>query len=207
MQSRQAMPPAGASIPPMQRKSGGVIVGAFLALAWTSLAAVEVERRPCESLSPDIPGLVCIDDHHAIAAQPRESAYAAIAKAGFRSVVNLRTKNEDAPLLEEEKRLTETGLRYYWLPVRSDAPAEADAARFLSLLRDPDNLPVLIHCGTANRAAAFWLIHRVVDERWNIADALREAESFGLKNPKTRAFAERYARENAPNRNSSEEKK
>ena len=50
-----------------------------------------------------------------------------------------------------------------------------------------------IHCGSANRVAAMWLIKRVVIDGWEIPRATEEAKAIGLTSEPLRQFAVDYA--------------
>ena len=55
-------------------------------------------------------------------------------------------------------------------------------------------IPVFIYCASGNRAAALWMIRRVLREGWTPADAVAEAEQAGLKSAEMRDFARDYIR-------------
>lgn len=59
-------------------------------------------------------------------------------------------------------------------------------------MRDPSNSPVFIHCATANRVGAVWLIKRVMVDGWDIERATAEAERIGLRSPGLKQFALEY---------------
>jgi hypothetical protein len=50
-------------------------------------------------------------------------------------------------------------------------------------------------CKTANRAAAMWMIYRVVGEGKNEQDALIEAQKAGLKSEVMKRFVGNYIKE------------
>ena len=51
---------------------------------------------------------------------------------------------------------------------------------------------VYIHCGSANRVGAMWLIKRVKQDGYAVDDALAEAEAIGLSSAALREFALDY---------------
>lgn len=68
---------------------------------------------------------------------------------GIRTVVNLRSKaeNREPWHAAEAAVCRERGVRLVDLPMEKDAPpAPAQVDAWLALLRDPANLPVLVHC-------------------------------------------------------------
>ena len=62
-------------------------------------------------------------------------------------------------------------------------------AALLAVVAEPANQPVFIHCATANRVAALWLIKRVRLDGWTVEKALTEAEAIGLSSEPLKRFA------------------
>jgi hypothetical protein len=60
---------------------------------------------------------------------------------------------------------------------------------FLKAVTDKKNQPAFIHCASANRAAALWMVKRIVVDKWDAERAAAEAASLGLTNPALRTFA------------------
>ena len=63
---------------------------------------------------------------------------------------------------------------------------------FLATMADRKMWPVFAHCGSGNRIAALWMIHRVVVDKWELGDAEIEARLLGLKSANLREFAREY---------------
>jgi uncharacterized protein (TIGR01244 family) len=125
-------------------------------------------------------------------------AMAALKKEGFVSVVNLRLADEPGANVEGSKAAAAAaGLQYVHLPFRTSAP-EADLVdRFIATVGEPKNQPVFIHCGSANRVAALWLIKRVKVDGWALDRAIQEAEAIGLTNAALKKFALDYLEKTA----------
>jgi uncharacterized protein (TIGR01244 family) len=85
------------------------------------------------------------------------------------------------------------GLKYLHIPVNGSAPETSSVETFLSAVRDPANQPVYIHCASANRVGAMWLIKRVVVDGWEIPRATEEARAIGLTSEPLLRFAVDYA--------------
>ena len=61
------------------------------------------------------------------------------------------------------------------------------------LLSDTNNQPMILHCKSANRVGAVWMIYRVLDEGWDYDQALKEAkEVVGLRSPGLEKRAKEY---------------
>lgn len=145
-----------------------------------------------QTLSSDIPRVLCLDENFATGAQPTGDAYAKMAASGFRSVLSLRTGNEGVDLARERAKVESVKMRYFNIPVDSAAPRPEQADEFLRLTRDPANHPMLVNCASANRVGAFMMILRVVDQGWSEDKALLEATKIGLSSDKLKRFTQDY---------------
>ena len=74
----------------------------------------------------------------------------------------------------------------------SREPTAAAADSFLAAVKEPANSPMYIHCATANRVGAVWLIKRVLVDGWDVGKATAEAERIGLRSPHLKQFAIDY---------------
>ena len=74
-------------------------------------------------------------------------------------------------------------------------PIPRSSSDFLGAVADKSNQPVFIHCGSANRVGAVWMIKRVLQDGWAVDRAQTEAEAIGLQNPQLVAFATGYIKE------------
>jgi tyrosine-protein phosphatase SIW14 len=134
-----------------------------------------------------------INASFACAGATEATAFPALAKDGFRSVINLRTDGEEGADIEAaRKAAAAAGLRFIHIPFSGASPDASVLDRFLAQVGDPANQPAYIHCASANRASAAWLVKRVMLDGWPVARAVDEAEKLGLKSDKLKAFAVGY---------------
>jgi uncharacterized protein (TIGR01244 family) len=125
------------------------------------------------------------------ATQP--AAMAELRKPGFNSVINLRVATEEGANVEAGRAAAQAaGLKYIHLPFEVASPDPTLVENFLATVADTSNQPVYIHCGSANRVGAVWMIKRVLQDGWEIDKAREEAEAIGLTNPRLKAFATEY---------------
>jgi uncharacterized protein (TIGR01244 family) len=111
---------------------------------------------------------------------------------GVKAIINLRQPNEYAAA-EEEAKAKALGLRYFNIAVSPTDPKDEQATEFLKITDEPENRPAFIHCRSAARVAAFWMIRRVLRDGWRIEDAVKEAEKIGLgDHPVLSEFAHKY---------------
>jgi uncharacterized protein (TIGR01244 family) len=123
-----------------------------------------------------------------------DTAMPEIKKLGFASVINLRQANEPGANVEAEQAAAErAGLKYFHVPVNGANPDPKSADAFLAALRTSGAEPAFIHCATGNRAAAMWLIKRIVVDHWDADRASQEAAGLGLTSTPLRQFALDYA--------------
>ena len=122
-----------------------------------------------------------------------DEAFPALKKDGFVSVLNLRQADEPGVNLQASRAAAESvGLRYLHIPVRGAGPDPASVEAFLTAVQERRNQPMYIHCGTANRVGALWLVKRVLVDGWDIPRATEEANAIGLTSENLRKFALEY---------------
>ncbi len=125
------------------------------------------------------------------------SAMGALRKEGFVSVINLRLETEQGAEVDASRTAAKAaGLKYIHLPFNAASPDPAVVDSFLAAVADKSNQPVFIHCGTANRVGAVWMIKRALQDGWPVEKARAEAEAIGLSNPQLAAFATDYISKN-----------
>ena len=63
---------------------------------------------------------------------------------------------------------------------KGPAPVEPNIRKFISVMRDAKNYPVLVHCfAGVHRTGAFTAIYRMEFEHWTHAEALAEMRACG----------------------------
>ena len=121
------------------------------------------------------------------------AAMGALRKEGFVSVINLREATERGAEVDASRAAAQkAGLKYIHLPFNAAKPDSAVVDRFLAAVVDKSNQPVFIHCGSANRVGAMWMIKRALQDGWPIDKAQAEGQAVGLTNPQLVAFATNY---------------
>jgi uncharacterized protein (TIGR01244 family) len=118
-----------------------------------------------------------------------------IKKMGFASVINLREAHEAGADVEKHRAAAEAaGLRYYHVPFNAAKPDPKVADQFVKVISSKEAEPAFIHCASANRAAAMWMIKRIIVDRWEVERAETEAAAMGLTNAALKQWAVEYAR-------------
>jgi tyrosine-protein phosphatase SIW14 len=120
----------------------------------------------------------------------------AVRRQGIRTFINLQDEYPDPDLpwhyfgggtIAESELCRRLNVRYVWMPPdiisRRKVPAERPAAidRFLGILDDPANHPVLIHCRAGlHRTGVMAAVYRMEYEGYSPAEALRDARANGF---------------------------
>ena len=121
------------------------------------------------------------------------AAMPSLKAAGFTTVINLRMGGEEDANIEANRAAAEqAGLHFVHLPLDTDNPDPAVMTTFLATLGSSEHQPVYIHCGSATRAGALWMIGRVLEDGWEIEAASAEAEVIAEKPTAAIAFAKGY---------------
>ena len=109
---------------------------------------------------------------------------------GFAAVINLRLASEDGVDIDAERAAADAaGLTYIHLPFDSKKPAADLIENFTAAVEKKANQPIYIHCHSATRAAALWMIQRVRRDGLDIDEARREAETIAKKPDEAITFA------------------
>jgi len=154
-------------------------------------ASVAFAQTPVTKAS--IPGVVNfskVETTVACAGATTPAALAGIKSMGYNSVINLRTPGEAGAELDAEAAAAKAaGINYVHLPFNAQAPDPALVDNFLNAINDKANQPAFIHCASANRAAALWMVKRIAVDKWAVDKATEEATALGLTSPVLKAFA------------------
>ena len=164
-------------------------------------AAKGVAKRPSEPALPDSAAIVALlaGVHNgacplpglATGGQPEAAHVAALAKAGFTTVLDLRTAGE-ARGFDEDSTIKASGLRYVKLPV---TPATLDDAVFdqvRELMNQTGGAGVFVHCASGNRVGAALIPWLTLDRHWDLECAVAAARAGGLKSAEMEATARDY---------------
>ena len=120
-------------------------------------------------------------------AQPSAEGLRVVQKRhGIRTVINLRSPDtvRTRPLPQEEVAFARNhGMRFINLPYGDPSP-ETQIEKFLAIMDDPANHPVLIHCAEGKeRSGVMVAAWRMRKQGWSYDRAVAEMESFGFSPP------------------------
>jgi protein tyrosine/serine phosphatase len=110
----------------------------------------------------------------------------------IKTVVTLRdatSEGDTPPDWEEELYCKAEEVNYYrirperWWASDDSVPAEKGVRRFLQIMDNPENYPVLVHCFAGiHRSGAYCAVYRMEYEHWSNAKALAEMKACGYAN-------------------------
>jgi uncharacterized protein (TIGR01244 family) len=162
------------------------------ALALT-VSAVAAQMQVTKDTVPGVVNFARVETTVACAGATSPEGVAEVKKLGYASIINLRVATEPNANVDAEAAAAKAaGITFVHLPFNAASPDPALIDNFLKAVTEPANQPAFIHCASANRAAALWLIKRVQVDKWDVDRASAEAAALGLTNPALKAFALDY---------------
>lgn len=109
-------------------------------------------------------------------AQPEPNGYATLANMGVRSVINLRSRNEEKEAVEAR------GMRSFWVPLNAYGDVDPEIIRkAVALMADPANRPVYVHCRQGrDRTGVVVAVYRMEIDGWSPEEAEEEMQAYGF---------------------------
>jgi protein tyrosine phosphatase (PTP) superfamily phosphohydrolase (DUF442 family) len=132
----------------------------------------------------------------ATAGQPDQEHLERLAEAGYRTVLDVRTLEED-PGFDEAETVRNVGMEYVNMPLEVKPGAFTDKAfdRARELLADPGRRPILVHCASAVRVAPLLIPYLILDEGRSPDEAIEIASRVGPQQDELTDAALWYANE------------
>ncbi|HUK34090.1 MAG TPA: sulfur transferase domain-containing protein [Vicinamibacterales bacterium] len=163
---------------------------ATTALLLCATFAVAQNTTVTKETVPGITNFSKVETTVACAGATTPAALTEVKKMGYNSVINLRLPSEAGVQLEEEAAAAKAaGITYIHIPFNAQAPDPMVVDTFLKAVTDKANQPAFIHCASANRAAALWMVKRIAVDKWDVARASEEATALGLTSSTLKTFA------------------
>jgi tyrosine-protein phosphatase SIW14 len=157
---------------PYRRLVPGILA---LSLTLAGLQAASLPKAP----GPGVPGVHNfheVNEHVYRGAQPNKEGFAALAKLGVKTVLDLRGEKSERGVVEG------AGMHYVRLAWSGyKAPTGEQVSAVLSLMNDNSAWPVFLHCRRgADRTGTAIALYRITHDHWTNQQALEEAKSFGM---------------------------
>jgi uncharacterized protein (TIGR01244 family) len=139
-----------------------------------------------------------IDDQIAVAmGQVTPEQLQQAAQEGFKSVLNLRSPQEEGFLSDEQQQTEAAGLKYINIPVKPDAMTDELADRVLHQIERLPK-PALIHCKSGMRSGAMALMYVATQQGISADRAMAMGKQNGFDcdaQPQMKKFFEKYVSE------------
>lgn len=151
----------------------------LLLLALCGITLASETNRPAAWAKPieleGVPNLHKVSDTLYRSAQPTAIGMQNLKAMGIKTVINLRSFHSD------RDELAGTDLSYEHLTMKAWHPEYKEAVRFLEIVTDPDNAPVLVHCQHgADRTGTMCAIYRITVQGWSKENAIKEMTGGGF---------------------------
>ena len=169
----------------------------LMALAIVVVMALTASVASAQVTKESVPGISNfsrVETTIACAGATTPAAVASVKGMGYKSIINLRQPSEAGADVEaEEAAAKAASITYISLPFNAASPDPALVDRFIAAVTAPPNQPVFVHCASANRASALWMIKRMTVDGWDADRATTEATALGLTSAALKSFALDYA--------------
>ena len=146
-----------------------------LALSMAVGAGAQVARDNARS-AITIDNFGRVSDHYYRGAQPNGHDYTDLAALGVKTVIDLTADGD----VNEPAMVRNAGMKFFRIPMTThDEPAQKDVAQFLSLVDDPANQPVYVHCqGGRHRTGVMTAVYRMTEDGWDANRAFGEMQQY-----------------------------
>ena len=147
----------------------------------------------------DIINYLPIDAALATSGQPTVDELAAVARDGTEVVINLALHDDPRYSLPDEAgTVGSLGMVYVHIPVRFDAPREAELFAFFDAMDHFGRRKVLVHCAANKRVSAFLGLYRAIRCGWDAEKSFAPMRQIWEPNaawaPFIAAMLEKHAR-------------
>ena len=130
-----------------------------------------------------------IDAALATSGQPSVDELGAVASDGTEVVINLALHDDPRYSLPDEAgTVSSLGMTYVHIPVKFDAPTEADLLAFFDAMERHQGKKLLVHCAANKRVTSFLGLYRVLRQNWDAEPAFAPMKEVWEPNPVWAAF-------------------
>ena len=165
-------------------KSRKIICGSYHCLLQAAvlaiLALVNLALGAQSSDAISLKNFGKVNDNYYRGEQPSLEEFAQLKRFGVKTVIDLR--KDMLPQAPEQAR--GAGLQYFNIPLKASRMAtEEQTTYFLSLVNNPANWPVYVHCkGGRHRTGGMTAIYRITHDGWTADQAYQEMETYDFNN-------------------------
>ena len=160
--------------------SRSALSASFIALAILSVTNAaqnsNAPQKPAANPKTSIKNFGCVNEKFYRGAQPQGRDYHALAAMGIKTVIDLQREGEG----DEQRMVEAAGMKFVRIPMSDKSyPSPQVADEFLSLVNDPANQPVFVHCrGGRHRTGAMTALYRITSDGWSAERAFVEMKQY-----------------------------
>lgn len=158
----------------------------FALLLTVLMMVMACSRAPSDKESASIEGVKSVHEWKTpygiayVASQPTPEGLQSLKKLHIKSLVNVRGVEEIGP--EEAEWAKKNQIPYVHIPVTPTTLNQDSIEHFAVHLKNADNYPMFVHCGSGNRAAMMMALGEIVGWGTPVEAAIRKASQAGLTN-------------------------
>ena len=117
-----------------------------------------------------------VNDSYYRGAQPGEEQFQQLKRLGIRTIIDLRKDKET----KADEWVRRAGMQYFNIPLKSSKAAnDEQTSYFMSLVNNPANWPVYVHCkGGRHRTGALTAVYRITHDGWTADQAFQEMKRY-----------------------------
>ena len=165
----------------------------FLSCALAALVVTLNAQGVTKETLPGVTNFARVETTIACAGATTSAAVPGLKRMGYASIINLRQASEPGADIEGEAAAAKAaGITFISIPFNAASPDPTVVDNFLKAVTAPANQPAFVHCASANRAAAMWMIKRIQVDKWDADRAGAEAAALGLTSSALKTFALDY---------------
>ena len=165
----------------------------LLACALAALVVTLNAQAVTKETLPGVTNFSRVETTIACAGATTPAAVAGLKKMGYASIIDLREASEPGADIDGEAAAAKAAsINFIHLPFNGVSLSPALVDSFLTAVTAPANQPVFVHCASANRAAAMWMIKRIKVDMWDVDRASAEAAALGLTSSALKTFVLQY---------------
>lgn len=171
----------------------------FAGLLALLLAGPVSAQEPVRAITPDsitIYNFAKVNDRYYRGGQPLGDHYAGLAAIGVKTIINLTNDRDGRP--EEQALAEQHGMRYVSIPMTTrKPPTEAEIAKFMSIVDDPNGGAVYVHCvGGRHRTGVMTAVYRMTKDGLTGEQAFKEMKQYkygpDFLHPEFKKFVHNY---------------
>jgi protein tyrosine/serine phosphatase len=159
----------------LRLRYGLLLIGMFaVAVVWNASTA-----RMSEVPGVSIENFGKVNDHYYRGSQPDAEGFAQLKRFGIKTVIDLREDYKK----DEEASVRDLGMLFFRIPLKTRVAAtEEQTTYFLTIVNDPKNWPVYVHCkGGRHRTGAMTGIYRITHDGWTAEQVWDEMKKYDFE--------------------------